>query len=152
MIETIYYFLLWTLMIYWVHRLGHRLPIISAFHRDHHRFISRRLKNNQKPNNWHWSNIFLFNDNRNSTVDLWLTEVVPTIIFSWITGQWWILLFYYIWAAFIQERVEHNPDFDLYPFLTSGQSHLLHHKQPDKNYGLFLPVWDIIFGTFKKHN
>jgi sterol desaturase/sphingolipid hydroxylase (fatty acid hydroxylase superfamily) len=145
----IIYFLFWTLILYWIHRLGHYTPVIQKFHRDHHKFISAGVKGNQKPNDWHWSNLFLFNDNWNSTIDLWLTEVLPTLVYSLITGQWWISIFYYVWAAFIQERIEHNPSFNIYPFLTSGKWHLLHHYDAGKNYGLFFPIWDIIFGTYK---
>jgi sterol desaturase/sphingolipid hydroxylase (fatty acid hydroxylase superfamily) len=151
MILFIFHFFAWTLLLYWIHRVGHRVPFIQKFHREHHKFISANVKVNQPPNDWHWSNLFLFNDNWNSTIDLWLTEVIPTIVYSWMTGQWWISVFYYIWAAFIQERVEHNPNVDIYPFLTSGQSHLVHHRNPEKNYGLFFPIWDKMFGTFKNH-
>jgi sterol desaturase/sphingolipid hydroxylase (fatty acid hydroxylase superfamily) len=84
-------------------------------------------------------------------MDLWITEVVPTLIFSWITGHWWLSVFYYVWAAFIQEVIEHNPNFNIYPLLTSGQWHLVHHKQSDKNFGLFVPIWDIVFRTYKTH-
>jgi sterol desaturase/sphingolipid hydroxylase (fatty acid hydroxylase superfamily) len=101
------------------------------------------------PTKWHWNNLFLFNDNWTSTLDLWLTEVIPTIIFSVITGQYWLCVFYYIWAAFFQESIEHNSNFNLKGF-TSGQWHLIHHRQPNKNYGLFFPVWDILFGTYKR--
>jgi sterol desaturase/sphingolipid hydroxylase (fatty acid hydroxylase superfamily) len=90
----------------------------------------------------------LFNDDWPSTKDLWTTEVIPTLIFSWITGQWWISVFYYIWAAFIQETVEHNANINL-PILTSGQWHLMHHRFKC-NYGLFTPIWDIVFKTYKK--
>jgi sterol desaturase/sphingolipid hydroxylase (fatty acid hydroxylase superfamily) len=151
MILFIFHFFAWTLLLYWIHRVGHSVPFIQKFHREHHKFISANVKVNQPPNDWHWSNLFLFNDNWNSTIDLWLTEVIPTIVYSWMTGQWWISVFYYIWAAFIQERIEHNPKFDIYPFLTSGQSHLVHHNNPEKNYGLFFPIWDKMFGTFKNH-
>ena len=151
MIYIIFHFLCWTLILYWIHRVSHYVPVIRTFHRDHHKFISTNCKNDQKPNDWHWNNLLLFNDNRNSTIDLWLTEVIPSIIYSWATGQWWIILLYYLWAAFIQERIEHNPNFDMYPWLTSGQCHLVHHKYPDKNYGLFFPIWDKMFNTFKRH-
>jgi sterol desaturase/sphingolipid hydroxylase (fatty acid hydroxylase superfamily) len=86
-----------------------------------------------------------------STLDLWITEVIPTLVFSLITGQWWISVFYYVWAAFVQEIIEHNPKVDLYPFLTSGKWHLIHHHNTSVNYGLFIPTWDILFGTFKSH-
>ena len=151
MILVIFHFFAWTFFLYWIHRLSHAVPVLTTFHRDHHKFISANVKGNQKPNDWHWSNLFLFNDNWDSTIDLWLTEVIPSLIYSWVTGQWWVIVFYYFWAAFIQERIEHNPKFDVYPFLTSGKSHLVHHRNPEKNYGLFIPLWDKIFGTFKHH-
>lgn len=137
----VFYFLLWTLILYWIHRLGHRLFFVKDLHLDHHRYV---LQHNV---GWHWSNLFLFNDNLKSTLDLWITEVIPTLIFSYATGQWWISIFYYLWAALIQESIEHNKDFDL-PILTSGKWHLLHHRSKC-NYGLFTPVWDIVFRTYK---
>lgn len=143
----IFAFLLWTLYLYWIHRIIHG---VSSFardaHLDHHRFINIHGKTK-----WHWNNLLLFNDTWISTMDLWITEVVPTLIFSWITGHWWLSVFYYVWAAFIQEVIEHNPNFNIYPLLTSGQWHLVHHKQSDKNFGLFVPIWDIVFRTYKTH-
>lgn len=109
---------------------------------EHHRYI---LKNKVS---WHWSNLLLFNDNWSSTVDLWITEVIPTLVFSIITGEFWILAFYYFWTALIQEHIEHNDKVNV-PLLTSGQWHLIHHYQANKNYGLFTPFWDLIFGTYK---
>lgn len=138
----ILYFLLWTLMLYWIHRIGHLLPVIRTMHLHHHRYV---LVHNTT---WHWSNLFLFNDDWTSTIDLWITEVIPTLIFSIITGQHWISVFYYVWAAFIQESIEHNDKVDL-PILTSGKWHLIHHRSSN-NYGLFYPLWDIVFGTYKK--
>jgi sterol desaturase/sphingolipid hydroxylase (fatty acid hydroxylase superfamily) len=135
------YFFLWTLMLYWIHRLSHHSPVIRAVHLHHHKFIITHSTT------WHWSNIFLFNDDWTSTLDLWITEVIPTLLFSLITGQWWISVFYYLWAAFVQESIEHNKNIDL-PILTSGKWHLIHHRN-ESNYGLFTPLWDIIFGTYK---
>lgn len=136
------YFLLWTFMLYWLHRLLHTSIVLSKWHLHHHRYaITHTTK-------WHWNNLLLFNDDWPSTKDLWTTEVIPTLIFSWITGQWWISVFYYIWAAFIQETVEHNANINL-PILTSGQWHLMHHRFKC-NYGLFTPIWDIVFKTYKK--
>jgi sterol desaturase/sphingolipid hydroxylase (fatty acid hydroxylase superfamily) len=137
----ILYFLLWTLMLYWIHRAVHKIPVINSLHLHHHKFI---LNN---PTKWHWNNLLLFNDDWTSTVDLWITEVIPTLIFSLITGQYWISIFYYVWAAFIQESVEHNPKINI-PMITSGRWHLLHHRS-SYNYGLFFPIWDILFKTNK---
>lgn len=129
-------------MLYWVHRLAHKVPYLRTIHRDHHRFI---LQNNV---GWHWSNLFLYNDTFLSTADLWITEVIPTILFSVVTGQWWIFVFYYLWAALVQERIEHNNSINI-PLLTSGRWHLVHHKNSNKNFGLFFATWDILFRTNK---
>jgi sterol desaturase/sphingolipid hydroxylase (fatty acid hydroxylase superfamily) len=147
----IFIFIIWTLYLYAIHRVIHHIglqffPVAFNAHADHHRYI-----NTHEQTTWHWSNLFLFNDTWTSTLDLWITEVIPTLIFSLVTGHWWVSVFYYLWAAFVQEIVEHNPKFDLYPFLTSGKWHLIHHRNTSVNYGLFLPIWDIMFGTFKSH-
>lgn len=138
------YFLLWTFVIYWVHRLAHmfKIPIVTKMHWDHHKQV-----NAHAIKGWHWSNFFLFNDTWRSTADLWLTEVIPTLLFCWLTGQWWLFALYYLWAALIQEAIEHNPKFNFYPWLTSGKWHLIHHSDAKKNYGVFFPIWDIIFKT-----
>jgi sterol desaturase/sphingolipid hydroxylase (fatty acid hydroxylase superfamily) len=60
-----------------------------------------------------------------------------------------LFVFYYFWAVLIQERIEHNPNFDIYPILTSGKWHLIHHSNYDKNYGVFISLWDKIFKTYK---
>jgi sterol desaturase/sphingolipid hydroxylase (fatty acid hydroxylase superfamily) len=141
--EYIFYFFTWTLVLYWIHRIGHKTPIVKTFHRHHHVYI------NQTVTGWHWNNLFLFNDDWISTVDLWITEVIPTLVFSWVTGQWWIAVFYYVWAAFFQETLEHKRNLNL-PILTAGEWHLKHHVRPDKNFGLFFPVWDKLFKTEAK--
>ena len=133
MLDIIIFFLIWTLCLYWIHRLAHRIPYIKKWHFNHHAYIIQ----NGSPG-WHWNNLFLYNDTWTSTLDLYLTEVIPTILFSMITGQWWISIFYYIWAAFLQETLEHNNNIDL-PLLTTGRWHLIHHSLPNKNYGLFFP-------------
>jgi sterol desaturase/sphingolipid hydroxylase (fatty acid hydroxylase superfamily) len=148
MVEIIVYFFVWTLILYWIHRIGHTVPILKKFHFDHHRLVLDKLRKNEKPTKWHWSNLFLFNDTWKSTVDLWITEVIPTLLFSLVTGQWWLSVFYYVWAAFIQEAIEHDPKFN-WPLLTSGQWHLQHHVSSNKNYGLFFPVWDMVFDSHK---
>lgn len=142
-------FLAWTLYLYIIHRAIHAvgqkyLPLAFLAHADHHKYI-----NTHEQTRWHWNNIFLFNDTWTSTLDLWITEVIPTLLFSWITGEWWLSVFYYFWAAFVQETIEHNPNFDWYPFITSGRWHLLHHWDTRVNFGLFIPVWDWMFGTLK---
>lgn len=140
----IFYFLLWTFLLYWIHRLAHmyRIPFLTKMHWDHHKQVTT---NNLK--GFHWTNFFLFTDTWKSTFDLWLTEILPTLIYCIVTDQWWIAVFYYIWAAFFQEAMEHSPKLDIYPYFTSGRWHLIHHKDSRVNFGLFFPIWDIIFRT-----
>jgi sterol desaturase/sphingolipid hydroxylase (fatty acid hydroxylase superfamily) len=130
-------------MLYWIHRIVHRTLVIKHWHWDHHTYITKN--GNQ---GWQWNNILLFNDTWRSTLDLYVTEVIPTLLFSLMTEQWWIFLFYYVWAAFFQEELEHNKNLNI-PFFTSGKWHLVHHRHPNKNYGLFFPIWDIVFRTYK---
>jgi sterol desaturase/sphingolipid hydroxylase (fatty acid hydroxylase superfamily) len=133
--------LLWTFLMYVMHRLVHITPVLRDWHMDHHREVTYGRVG------WHWSNLFLFNDTWTSTLDWWITEVMPTLVTCWLTGQWWLAVAHYLWAAFIQERVEHDPNFD-WPVLTSGRWHMVHHVYWMQNYGAFIPLWDLIFGTY----
>jgi sterol desaturase/sphingolipid hydroxylase (fatty acid hydroxylase superfamily) len=144
LLQGVFWFLTWTLMLYWIHRLAHSVPWLGRIHMHHHRFI---LTN--PPPRWRPHNILIFQDNLGSTLDVWITEIIPTVIFCYLTGAWWILIAFYIWSAFVQEEIEHNPNFDRYPLLTSGQWHLAHHFEGPCNYGIFVSVWDKMFGTFK---
>lgn len=139
------WFFPWTLMLYLIHRLVHCAPVFKNIHLQHHRHI------NFNQTGWHYNNLFLFNDTWTCTLDLWITEVFPTIIFSAITNQWWLCVFYYVWAAFFQEDLEHNTNVDV-SFFTFGRWHMCHHKNSTKNFGLFFSVWDVVFKTELKHN
>ena len=140
--QYVLFFLAWTLVIYLMHIVMHLVPGLRYIHWDHHKYIT-----DNDGTKWSWNNLLLYNDTWLSTADLWLTEVIPTLLFCWITGQWWIALFYYVWAAFIQEQTEHNKKVDIFPWCTTGRWHLVHHTHPDKNFGLFIPIWDKLFDT-----
>ena len=138
--EIIFYFLLWTFTLYWIHRLAHIIPLVKKYHFNHHKVV------NTDTIKWKWNNLLLYNDTWYSTIDIWLTEVLPTCIISYITGQWWLVIIYYFWASLLQERIEHNRNFDI-PILTSGKWHLIHHIHGSYNYGLFTTLWDRVFKT-----
>lgn len=144
MLQIIFVFLLWLIVLYWLHRFAHVVPYFKKIHWAHHDYIFKT-----KGNLWNWKILLLFNDDWPSTIDTWLIEVTPTIVIAWLTNSWWLLVFFYIWAAFIQEFIEHNPKINFYPIITSGKWHLEHHKNHRYNYGLFTSIFDIIFGTNK---
>ena len=145
--EYVIVFLVWTFTIYWMQRLANVWSFMRKYHVDHHKQVTQATIQGLN-----WRNALLWFDSWESTVDQWLTEVIPTIIISCVTGHYWLLFAYYIWAGFIQEAVEHNKRINLYPFLTSGKWHLIHHEFPNKNYGVFIPLWDIVFRTRKGLN
>lgn len=149
--QTVFYhivvFLSWTFCIYWMHRFVHEFEFLRQYHMDHHAHVT-----NETLSGVNWKSMLLWFDSWKSTVDQWIMEVIPTIIISLITGHWWLMVFYYVWAAFIQEAIEHNKKINLYPFITSGKWHLIHHQDATKNYGVFFPIWDIMFGTWKNIN
>jgi lathosterol oxidase len=134
--------ILWNLCLYSLHRITHITPVIKDLHRKHHIYV---LTN---PTGWHWNNVFLYNDNLEGTLDFWVTEVIPTIIFCAIFNCWWLFMFFWIWAAFFQENLEHNNNIN-FPFFTFGKWHVEHHKNPKKNFGFFFPIWDKLFRTEK---
>lgn len=142
---VIFNFILWTLVLYTCHRLAHSLPFLWYYHQDHHVQISMATNKGH-----HWSNYFLFFDSWKSTIDQWLIEIIPTIVLCLVLQDFFLLLFYYVWAVFIQEKIEHDINFNFFPFLTSGKWHMVHHNYCDKNYGVFIFFWDWLFGTYRK--
>ncbi len=136
-------FSLWTFVVYVMHRLAHSFSFLHYFHKDHHEQVT-----SQKIKGLHWTNCFLFFDNWKSTIDQWITEIIPAIIISYIFDQYILFFAYYIWAAFVQEFVEHNSKINFFPWLTSGKWHLIHHEYETKNFGVITWVWDRLFKTY----
>lgn len=139
------YFLIWTFILYVCHRLAHQVTFLWYYHEDHHIQISKATNKGH-----HWSNYFLFFDSWKSTMDQWLIEIIPTIVLCLILQDYFLLIFYYVWAVFIQEKIEHNSYFNLFPLLTSGKWHLIHHKNSKKNFGVFVFYWDWLFNSYEK--
>lgn len=130
---------------YCTHVAAHKIPFLWRWHSDHH----ERITTGEYDGEFRWYHLFMYIDSWESTADQWLLEVIPTIIFCALTGHWWILIFYWLWSSIIEESIEHNDNINLYP-LTSGKWHLIHHTDHNKNYGLLIPIWDMIFGTEKR--
>ena len=127
---------------YGMHRVVHSSKLLGYFHIQHHKVI------NNKETKWHWNNVLLYNDDMKSTIDLWITDVTPTLIFCYFTGQWWIFFVYYFYAAFFQENIEHSFNVNI-PLISSGRWHLAHHSDLRYNYGFVFTFWDKLFKTEK---
>lgn len=142
----IVYFLLWTLLLYWMHRAVHVLPYLKDIHKEHHRYVVR-----SKEYGIALKHLLLIHKSKDYTIDLWITEVIPTIVFSLLTGQIWILVVYYIWAALLQTTVKYDTNFDVFP-ITWGNWTLLHYRYNTKNFGSVFSLWDRLFKTNKGIN
>lgn len=141
-IDNIFLFIGWNLLLGFIHYLAHRIPWLWNTHSIHHQEVIDGLYNRPQ-----WTALFLWIDSWDTTKDLWKTEYIPTIIYCFIFNCWWIGILYYIWVATVQEWIEHNPRFNLYPFISSGRYHLIHHKDPTVNFASMVPWADWIMGT-----
>jgi len=135
------YFFLWTLLLYGVHRLVHILPYIKKIHNEHHRYVMRNK-------DWYikWEDLYLSRGNNKVTVDLWITEVIPTLLFCAVTGHWWIFGLYYGWSAFYEKTTKYNRDVDVF-LVTWGMWTLTHYRRTTLNFGGIFSLWDMIFKT-----
>lgn len=140
----VFQFFTWTLVVYFIHRAVHVFPAIGKYHLAHHKYV----RYHHSKIGWRWTNLLLWNDNWKTTVDLWTTEVIPAILICVWSGSWWFLLAYWLWSAFVQERIDHDSNFHCFP-LASGRWHMEHHKNSRVNFGIIIPLWDIIFETYK---
>lgn len=147
-VKGIALYMAWTCLLYWMHRLAHVLPGLQWFHEDHHRVVFQHQYEGQAMQ-WSPMNFLLWNDTGKSTVDLWFTEVLPTLLFCWVFHCWWILAGYYVWAAIFQESNEHDPNVH-WPGYMHGRPHLEHHEDPTVNYGFSTPLWDRLFHTYRE--
>ena len=136
------YFLLWTLVIYVMHRVAHKAPFLWYFHRHHHQVSYR----GEWEFSW-WNTLGWFND-WYSTIDQWLLEVIPTIaLITAFPDAWPIGVYYYIDGFCLAEGItDHNPRICI-PGLAMGRYHLRHHANLSVNFDQFTHFWDWVFGT-----
>ncbi len=136
------YFLLWSLIIYWTHRSAHMIPFLWQFHHAHHQVAY----NGELEFSW-WNVIGWFND-WPSTLDQWITEIIPMIVFVLVFPDAWpIAVLYYIDGFILAEGLtDHNPRLEI-PGLSMGRYHLKHHANPNVNFDLYFHFWDQLFGT-----
>lgn len=145
--------LLWTLVMYWIHRLAHIHHPKNPFwqlHRAHHAvaYLSAPSKST-----WpRLGQLVFWLGSWRATLDVIVTMTIPAILIAILIPRYGIFLlaFHYIYELFFSEyALDHNPK--IKGFITHifawGDFHLLHHMTPRKNYSLIITLWDRVFQT-----
>ena len=158
--RLVFWFLVWTLAEYLLHRFmhyNHSLNIFFKIHRHHHNIEMEKLtsKNNRWPK---FSYLFFWFDNLNETIEIIFGETMPALIIYFIDPEcgFLILVFHYVYELLATDSLlEHNTDIKnsmIIKTFAVGQFHLQHHRQTNKNYGFTITLWDHIFGTYKHYS
>jgi sterol desaturase/sphingolipid hydroxylase (fatty acid hydroxylase superfamily) len=146
-------FLIWTLVIYCMHRLAHishRWNPLWQLHRAHHRnpYLSQ-LPESKWPKFGQW---FLWLGNWRASLDVIVSMTLPLLIIAYFAPHVGLplLVFHYFYELFFSEYgLDHNPNIQgkATRFFAWGEFHLYHHLTPKKNFGLLITLWDRLLGT-----
>ncbi|HAN34471.1 MAG: sterol desaturase family protein [Acidimicrobiaceae bacterium] len=137
--QTLGGFFVFDFLIYWTHRWGHTVPLFWRFHSVHH--STRHLD---------WISGF-----RAHPFDG--VFIAPVIVFfiaagvdNTVTGGLALVQFLAGLGAHLNVRFKLRP---LWPIVLTPEFHHWHHEvRPEAhrtNYSTFLPLWDIMFGTYR---
>jgi sterol desaturase/sphingolipid hydroxylase (fatty acid hydroxylase superfamily) len=125
---------------YWFHRCQHTNSFLWEQHKFHHSEVSLNVTSSRRV---HWLEEPL----------VLLFIVLPmTLLFNLQPIPSGFLAFIQVlWLQFIHMNLRLGAG-KLSPIIVSPQYHRIHHSyQPehiDKNYAVFFPIWDIIFGSY----
>jgi sterol desaturase/sphingolipid hydroxylase (fatty acid hydroxylase superfamily) len=124
---------------YWLHRLSHSVPALWAVHAIHHMPVRLNMLKAGR----HHVFYFLLRG-----LIVWL----PLLLIGTPPQR----IVWQIIAVLITGNIDHaNIDFRIPTFmhrlLATPQFHRIHHsadsRQGNSNYGVMLPIWDVLFGT-----
>jgi len=143
-------FLLWTLVIYFIHRLAHirhRFNFLYHIHRHHHRVNYLRENRGFK-----WHHFIFFFGSFYESLDVWLMMTLPALgLFIWLPAYGiCILVFHYLYEVFLSEsQLDHNAAItgEVTRYFSWGSYHLGHHRNIRYNFSLMITLWDTIFKT-----
>ncbi|WP_374650304.1 sterol desaturase family protein [Dongia sp.] len=139
--EQLGYFLVWTGLLYGIHRLAHRWAPLWQLHRAHHEEVY------DGSFEFAWTNLLFIYGSWRTTLDQWLCEIVPTIAFIAAVPRAWPLgILYLLDNIFAEGITDHNPRISP-PLLAMGRYHLAHHKNSRVNFDGFTQFWDWVFRT-----
>ena len=130
--------LLFDMTTYWAHRFYHEVPILWKFHSIHH-----------STEHMDWVSGF-----RGHPFDG--TLIVPAIVFLLAAGFeteqiGFLAIFQIVFGLFLHANVRFR--FKIFDrFIMTPEFHHWHHSNEDdaiwSNYSTFLPLWDMLFGTY----
>lgn len=151
------WFLLWTFIEYWMHRVmhwSHPLNPLFDIHRSHHLTPMSVLTDKK----YRWPKLmyfFFYFENVHETVEIIVGETIPAICIYFCDPEcgFWLLVFHYIYEILATDSLlEHNAEItskSIIKYAAVGQFHLEHHRIPSYNYGFTITLWDHVFGTYK---
>lgn len=144
-------FLLWTFLVYWMHRAAHvrsKYNFLYKLHLSHHRINYLKEENRA----FKWPQLFFYFGSFSASLDVLIMLTLPAFMTFAVFPQYgiYILAFHYIYEVFLSEgTLDHNPKIKgkVTRFFAWGEYHLSHHEKWNCNYGLTITFWDLVFGT-----
>jgi len=143
-------YLLWTLYIYWIHRLAHyktKWNFLFYLHRDHHKLVLPQEI--EAPT---WYSYFFIRSTWKNTVDNFVSITLPLVILLFYDRSHGLPLFIYsyIYETFLADGIlDHNVHIKgkICNIFAFGRFHINHHLNVKKNFSLYISIWDFVFKT-----
>lgn len=131
---------------YWWHRLQHTVPFFWEVHKLHHSDENLNATTIYRSHFLEPAGQGLV---RGLTIGLiFNTNAMPESVLAAVAGS----LFLGLWDYFIHANVRIDALHKMLPFFSNPQYHWIHHSKlpehQDKNYSIWLPMFDIAFGTY----
>jgi sterol desaturase/sphingolipid hydroxylase (fatty acid hydroxylase superfamily) len=146
-------FLVWTLIMYGMHRLSHanhRRNPLWWIHTAHHRipYLSRPPVSRLPV----WPQFVLWLGNWRASLDVLISMTLPLVLIALLVPQYGVplLVLHYFYEIFCSEYLlDHNPRIRgwITRVFAWGDYHLHHHAHPRRNFGLLITLWDRVFKT-----
>lgn len=133
---------------YWWHRLQHKIPFLWELHKLHHSDENLNTTTIYRSHFLEPAGQALF---RGLTIGLIVdASAQPITLMSIFFGG----LLLVIWDYFIHANVRIDALNRMMPFFSVPQFHWIHHSKlpehQDKNFSIWLPIYDVIFGSYYK--
>lgn len=131
---------------YWWHRAQHTFPVLWELHKLHHSDENLNTTTIFRSHFLEPAGQALF---RGLSIGL-LFDTTPQSIFAAVAGG----LLLGLWDFFIHANVRFDALYRMTPFFSNPQFHWIHHSRlpqhQDKNFAIWLPLFDVAFGSYYK--